>query len=105
MVMSRDERVIATNAIYADAMLGKCPACDDFIQDSRILEVEAQQLKNRKLEIETERARLEMLQFQADPVPRRVVRFEGIPDNATLHVRVDERAGTACKTEIERTDS
>jgi hypothetical protein len=93
MVMSRDERVIATNAIYADAMLGKCAACDDFIQDSRVLEVEAQQLKNRKLEIEAERARLELAHFQTEPTPKRIIRFEGVPDSATLHIKLDERVG------------
>lgn len=103
-LMSRDERVIATNAIYADAMLGKCPACDDYIADSRVLEIEAQQLKNRKLEIEVERARLEAAQFQADPVPKRIVRFEGIPESATLHVKLDDRHET-CKSWIERTET
>lgn len=87
-VLSRDERVIATNAIYADAMLGKCAACDDFIQDSRKLEVEAQQLKNRGLELTVERARAELAAFQANPHSPRVVRLQGAPAGAIIHLHV-----------------
>lgn len=91
LLMSRDERVIATNAVYADAMLGKCPACDDFIQDSRMLEVESQQLQNRSRELAVQRARAELSQYQNDPVKRRVIQLEGLPEGATVHVHLDER--------------
>ncbi len=93
-VMSRDERVIATNAIYADAMLGKCAACDDFIQDSRKLEVESQQLKNRSREIAVERARAELAALRVDPVINRTVRLEGAPAGATIHVHI---VGPGCE--------
>lgn len=90
-VMSRDERVIATNAMYTDAMLGKCPACDDFIQDSRVLEIEGRQLENRERALGVERLRLQNQILEADPIPRRVFRFEGLPENTTVHVKIDDR--------------
>jgi hypothetical protein len=96
-LMSRDERVIATNAIYADAMLGKCPACDEFIQDSRILEIEARQLENRERELGVERVRLQNQILQSDPIPRRVIELQGLPDQATVHLHLrdsDESTGT-----------
>ncbi|MGH7856701.1 MAG: hypothetical protein ACREQY_05165, partial [Candidatus Binatia bacterium] len=72
-LMSREERVIATNAIYADAMLGKCAACDEFIQDSRILEIEGRQLENRQRDLDVVRTKAEIAHYQTDPVPRRTV--------------------------------
>lgn len=87
-VMSRDERVIATNAIYADAMLGKCPACDDFIRDSRVLEIEARQIENRERGLNVERARIRNSILENDPVPKRIVRFEGLPPESTVHVHL-----------------
>ncbi len=100
-VMSRDERVISTNAIYADAMRGKCPACDDFIEDSRTLEIEARQLENRERELGLERVKLQNAILQNDPVPRRVIQFEGLPDGATVHVHLrdsDESARTSIES-------
>jgi hypothetical protein len=99
--MSRDERVISTNAIYADAMRGKCPACDDFIEDSRTLEIEARQLENRERELGLERVKLQNAILQNDPVPRRVIQFEGLPDGATVHVHLrdsDESARTSIES-------
>lgn len=87
-VMSRDERVIATNAMYADAMLGKCPAGDDFILDSRVLEIEARQLENRERALGVERSRIQNAALAQDPVPRRVVALEGLPANAVVHLHV-----------------
>jgi len=100
-IMSRDERVIATNAIYADAMLGKCSACDDFIQDSRVLEIESRQLENRERALGVERVRLENHAFENDPIPRRVIQLEGLPEGATVHLHVrdvDESTRTSIGT-------
>lgn len=99
-VMSRDERVISTNAIYADAMRGKCGACDDFIEDSRMLEIEARQLENRERELGVERVKLQNAILQNEPVPRRVIQFEGLPDGATVHVHLRDTDESA-KTTIE----
>lgn len=89
-VLSREERVIATNGVYVESMLGKCSANEDYIQDSRVLEIEMRQLEARKAALELERMKLEQAQFERDPVPRRVVRLEGLPEHAAVHLHVDD---------------
>jgi hypothetical protein len=102
-IMSRDERVIATNAMYTDAMLGKCPACDEFIQDSRTLEIEARQLENRERALNVERNRLQNQAFAADPVPRRAIQFEGLPPGAVVHLHLRDEEVAARTTETKPT--
>ena len=94
LLLSREERVIATNALYADAMMGVCSAADDFIRDSRVLEIEARHLENRERANRAARVQLENTAFQENPIPRRVVQFEGVPAGATIQLHEADARGT-----------
>ena len=79
----------------------KCPACDDFIQDSRVLEIESRQLENRERALGVERVRLENRAFENDPISRRIIQLEGLPEGATVHLHVrdvDESTKTSIGT-------
>jgi len=91
-LLSRDKRVIATNAIYVEAMLGKCTACEDFVRDSRVLEIEARQLDNHRAELDLHRAEVERQRRDDESTRWHGLRFDGLPDSAQVRVFVGKGA-------------
>jgi len=86
--LSRDTRVLATNAVYVEAMLGKCSACEDFVRDSRVLEIEARQLENKRAAIEVERERLRLSVREQEATAWRGFRFDGLPESGDVRIFV-----------------